>query len=236
MRFRMLAVVLLGLLVLAAPSAQAQVSIVGPGEQAVAAAKAKKKAKAKKRTAKAKRKRCRKGYVLRTVKVKRKGRTVRVKRCRKRPARKRRAVPPTAPAPTPGGPSAPLGDDAARKLLEEKLADTRFTNCPEGLNLVTCFQETRYSHFADGRFAYCRLTPGPERTNDTVYSTFQIRSARLETDGSLSFDAVVPDHGTYRWRVGTDGQVTGSVQLAGEDKATTLFALKQLPGARDCTA
>lgn len=229
MRSSTLAVVVLALLLLVVPSAAASSPGSSSEQTATAAAKAKKQGKAK-------RKRCRKGYVLRTVKVKRKGRMVRRKLCRKkRPAKKRQATSPTAPTPTPGPPSTAPQDEAARKFVEEKIANTRFTNCADGWNMVSCFVETRYSHFPDGGFAYCKLSLAPPRPADAVYSTFEIQNPRTDPDGSWSFDSVVPGYGTYRWSVAPDGLVNGTLQLAGEDRATTLFTLQHLPAARDCS-
>lgn len=228
-------VVVLALVLLTAAPAQGQRSggsETGAPGAAAAKQKAKPKGKAKPRT-------CRKGYVLKTVRVKRKGKTVRVKRCRKRAARKKAAAPdPARPqSPAPGGqqPGAnpPGGADPARAFVEGKLANSRFTDCPGGW--PSCIVEHRYSHVAGGTFHSCRLTPGP-KTSFT--STYAVQNPVVGGDGSWSVDTTVPESGVdsvYKWHVAADGTVTGYYLRPGEPQVE-LPSLQYVAGARDCSS
>lgn len=214
---------------------------------AASATKTKKKAKAKAK-ARAKRKACKKGYVRKTVKVKRKGKTVRVKRCRKKKPKatpKQRASAPSQPGtPTPTGPTptgsqrlfdppgAQLEGEAARPFLERYLSDSRFTDCPSGF--PSCAAEQRYSHFADKSFFRCKLPQGPDAD---VASTYEIESAVVAADGSWTFDAVVqtsPRASLYHWEVAIDGTVTGSYKVPGPTPPEQIGPLRYVAGARAC--
>jgi len=237
---RLLIVTVLTIALLPVGLADAASSVGTHGDAGATAKKKHKKAKAK-----AKRRKCRKGYVLRTVKVKRKGRTVRVKRCRKKPAPKKKAAapipaPPTTPAPGPGvpgplfdPPGAKLEGEAARPFIERYLLDSRFTDCPAGW--PSCAVEERYSHFASGAFFYCRLTP--TSGSDIAFgSTYEVQNAIVEADGSWSFDEIVPSGESssfYTWYVGIDGTVTGVYKFPGQPPEQ-VGPLRYAAGARDC--
>ena len=211
-------------------------------EAADAGAAATKKKPAKKRAA------CKKGYVRKTVNVKRKGKTVRVKKCVKKPAAKKKSAAPTPtptpvpPPPAPGPPAAPrlfdppgsrLVGDAARPFLERYLLNSTFTDCPAGW--PNCAVEERYGHFANGAFSYCRLTP-TSGSDIRFNSTYAIQNAVVEADGSWTFNEQIDNNAPsfYEWHVATDGTVTGAYQYNG-GALQQIGPLRYVSGARDCS-
>lgn len=159
---------------------------------------------------------CPKGKVLKTVTVKRNGKKVKVKRCRKARKAQPRPIPPPGPGPGPAPlfdpPGRQLSGEEARPFLERYLANSTFTDCPAGW--PNCAVEERYSHFSDGSFYYCRLTP-TSGSDIRSSQTYAVRNAVVEADGSWSFNEDVSGGGFYEWRVSTSGQVTGAYQFEG---------------------
>ncbi len=238
-------------------SAGAPAAAQPPDGTVTASASAKQTAKKKKskQTAagkpKAKRRSCRKGYALRTVKVKRRGKVARVKRCRKkRAAAKTPAATPKSPAaPAPGaalppGATKPLFDPpgrtlegaAAQAFIERYLHDSRFTDCPTGW--PSCEQpERRYSHFGDGRFFRCLLTPIPGLGSSFLSAYFyEPGSGKVRPDGSWYFDETVLDGGPtfYHWEVAADGAVSGTHNRPGSGGTEPIGPLRYAAGARSC--
>jgi len=214
-------------------------------------------ATAKKQAAKpkAKRKSCKKGYALKTVKVKRKGKTARVKRCRKKKPAKRRAATPQAPsAPAPIPPPAPgtprplfdppgktLEGEAARSYIERYLHDSRFTDCPAGW--PSCESEQRYSFsLADPAQLYdfdlyrCQLSSSPDAVADRLHLGFFYETGIVRPDGSWSFNGTVAIGARpsfYDWTVATSGTVTGLYKAMGSPPEP-IAPLQYVSGARDC--
>jgi hypothetical protein len=235
-------VAVLTLVLLPAPMAAAQ-----PLDGVVAAAAKKPKKHAKKVKANAKRKVCRKGYVLKTVKVKRKGKTVRVKRCRKKAVKKPAVVPKAPSTPVPAPPSVPgapaplfdppgkkLEDEAARTYIERYLLNSRFTDCPAG----GCDSERRYSHAANTNFFQCQLTPILGLVVNFT-SAFFFETGIVQPDGSWSFNEIVLKTGRpsfYDWIVAVDGTVTGFYNPANGSGIEEITGLRYAAGARDCTS
>lgn len=182
-------------------------------------------------------KKCPKGKVLKTVVVKRNGRKVKVRRCRK----VRKAAPPPAPVPTPApapgpqglfeAPGRQLSGEEARPFLERYLANSTFTDCPAGW--PNCAVEERYSHFSDGSFYYCRLTP-TSGSDIRSSQTYQVQNAVVEADGSWSFNESVSGGGFYEWRVAANGQVVGAYSFEG-GAPQQLGPFQYVSGGRDCS-
>lgn len=180
-------------------------------------------------------KKCPRGYKLKTVTIKRHGKKVKVKRCRK--VRKQNPAPGPGAAPAPG--QAPLFEPPGRRLegndalpfLQRYLANSTFTDCPTGW--PNCAVEERYSHFGDGSFYYCRLTPtsGSDIRSSQEY---QVRNAVVEADGSWTFNEDVSGGGFYEWRVATSGQVVGAYQFNG-GAPEQLGPFEYVSGGRDCS-
>lgn len=178
------------------------------------------------------RKKCRKGYRLVTVKktVRRHGRrvTIRVKRCRKVKRRQ------PGPAPLFEPPGRPLNGEEARGFLRRYLADSRFTDCPAGWS--NCAVEERYSHFGNGAFYYCRLTPS-SGSDIRFSSTYTVTGATVNADGSWAFDEQVPSGGNpsyYSWRVSKSGVATGGYQ-GPDGSQQSRGPLQWVREARDCS-
>jgi hypothetical protein len=209
-------------------------------------ARAKAKAKAKRRAT------CRKGYVRKSVKVKRKGKMVRVTRCRKRKPKNVAKPPPATPqpqqpapvppAPPPGAPQ-PLFDPpgvqltgaAARPFFEKYLHGSRFTDCPG--SWPACASEQRFSHFANGRFFACQF-PMAAGGSIPPQLEYALQVTVVNADGSWSFDAEVAGssgHSLYHWEVSTDGTATGWRHAPGAG-LTNLGPLRYVAGASNCTA
>ena len=177
-------------------------------------------------------KKCRKGYRLVTVKkkVRRHGRrvTIRVKRCRK----VRRHQP--GPAPLFAPPGRQLNGVEARGFLGRYLAESRFTSCPAGW--PNCAVEERYSHFGNGAFYYCRLSPSPG--SDIRFSSgYTVTGATVNADGSWAFDEVVPSGGNpsyYSWRVSKAGVATGGYR-GPDGSQQSIGPLQWVREARDCS-
>jgi hypothetical protein len=189
---------------------------------------------------KAKRK-CPKGTVAKTVTVRRNGKKVKVRRCRKVRKATPRPAPAPAPTPTPVPPPAPpalfeppgrqlTGNDAL-SFLQRYLANSTFTDCPAGW--PNCAVEERYSHFSDGSFYYCRLTPtsGSDIRSSQSYT---VQNAVVEADGSWTFNEAVSGGGFYEWRVGTNGTVVGSYSFEG-GAPEQLGPFQYVSGGRDCS-
>jgi hypothetical protein len=180
-------------------------------------------------------KRCPKGYELKTVTIKRDGKKVKVKRCRK--ARKPKPAPGSGAAPAPG--QAPLFEPPGRRLegndalpfLQRYLASSTFTDCAAGW--PNCAVEERYSHSGDGSFYYCRLTPtsGSDIRSSQEY---QVRNAVVEADGSWTFNEDVSGGGFYEWGVATNGQVVGAYRFNG-GTPEQLGPFQYVTGTRDCS-
>lgn len=191
---------------------------------------AKSGAKASKRTGK----RCRKGYRLKTVTVKRHGRKVKVRRCRKVKGA-------SGGGEGGGGGSAPLFDPPGRRLegqdavpfLQRYLFDSTFTDCVPGW--PNCAVEERYSHTGGGLFYYCRLTSTSGSDIVNGGRAYQVQNVVVEADGSWTFNEVVDNYGNpsyYEWHVATDGTVAGTYQYNGVEQ---IGPLQYVSGARDCT-
>ncbi len=186
---------------------------------------------------------CPKGTVLKTVTVKRNGEKVKVKRCRKVKARKAQPQPapvPTpapAPAPAPGpqglfeAPGRQLSGEEARPFLERYLPNSTFTDCPAGW--PNCAVEERYSHFSDGSFYYCRLTP-TSGSDIRSSQSYQVQNATVDADGSWSFNESVSGGGFYEWRVAANGQVVGAYSFEG-GAPEQLGPFQYVSGGRDCS-
>lgn len=178
-------------------------------------------------TASAKKK-CKRGYKLKTVTIKRHGKKVKVKRCRKV---KGGSGP--GPAPLFEPPGRRLVGNEAVPFLQRYLANSRFTDCPAGW--PNCgVVEVHYSHFSDGSFYYCRLGPTPG--SDIRFSSeYQVQNAVVEADGSWTFNEMVDNYGNpsfYEWHVAADGTVTGVYQFNGVEQ---LGPFEYVSGARDCS-
>ncbi len=241
----LLAVVALPVSLAEARPADGDIATVAAKQQAAKGkAKARGKAKAKAR------KSCRKGYVRKSVKVKRKGRMVRVKRCRKKKQKqvaKPRPVtppPPAAPAPPTPGPPGPLFEApgvqltgaAAEPFFKRYLHGSRFTDCPAGW--PSCPSEQRFSHFANGRFYTCQL---PLSAGASVPPDFSYvwQDTIVNADGSWSFNAEVtggPRPAFYDWQVAVDGTVTGTQHVPGPGGPKQIGPLRYVSGGSDCTA
>ncbi|HEU5142433.1 MAG TPA: hypothetical protein VFU04_04665 [Solirubrobacterales bacterium] len=176
---------------------------------------------------------CPKGKVLKTVTIKRNGKKVRVKRCRKA----RKAAPKPGPAPSPGAqslfepPGRKLEGNDALPFLQRYLANSTFTDCPAGW--PNCAVEERYSHFGDGSFYYCRLTP-TSGSDIRSSQSYQVQNAVVEADGSWTFNEAVSGGGFYEWRVATNGQVVGAYSFEG-GAPEQLGPLQYVSGGRDCS-
>jgi hypothetical protein len=181
---------------------------------------------------KGQKKRCRKGYKAKTVTIKRHGRTVKVKRCRK--------VKGGGGGTAGGGGNPPLFEPPGRKLvgneavpfLQRYLVDSTFTDCPAGW--PNCAVEERYSHSGES-FFYCRLTStsGSDIVNGA--RAYEVKNAVVEPDGSWTFNEVVDNYGSpsfYEWHVATNGVVTGAYQY---NSVEQLGPLQYVSGARDCS-
>jgi hypothetical protein len=180
-------------------------------------------------SSKRKKKRCPKGYKLKKVTIKRHGKKIRVKRCRK--VRKR--------VPQPGA-AGPLFEPPGRKLegqeavpfLERYLLNSTFTDCPAGW--PNCAVEERYSHTSEGSFFYCRLTSTSGSDIINGARAYQVQNAVVEADGSWTFNEVVDNYGSpsyYEWHVAVNGVVTGAYQF---NEIQQLGPLQYVSGARDC--
>jgi hypothetical protein len=172
---------------------------------------------------------CPKGKVLKTVTVKRNGKKVKVKRCRKA----RKAGP--RPAPGPQGlfepPGRKLEGNEALPFLQRYLANSTFTDCPAGW--PNCAVEERYSHFSDGSFYYCRLTP-TSGSDIRSSQSYQVQNAVVEADGSWTFNEAVSGGGFYEWRVASGGQVVGAYSFEG-GPVEQLGPFQYVSGGRDCS-
>jgi hypothetical protein len=181
-----------------------------------------------------KKKHCRKGYGLRTVTVRRHGRTVKVRRCRKIKGT-------SGGGEGGGGGSGPLFDPPGRRLegqdavpfLQRYLFDSTFTDCvPSWPN---CAVEERYSHTGGGLFYYCRLTSTSGSDIINGGRAYQVQNVVVEADGSWTFNEVVDNYGNpsyYQWHVATNGTVTGAYQYNGVEQ---IGPLQYVSGSRDCT-
>ncbi len=185
---------------------------------------------------------CPRGYKLKTVTVKRDGRKVKVKRCRKVRKPKPQPAPGTttpapvaAPAPGPAAlfepPGRRLEGNDASPFLQRYLANSTFTDCPAGW--PNCAVEERYSHFGDGSFYYCRLTP-TSGSDIRSSQTYEVQNAVVEADGSWAFNESVSGGGFYEWRVATNGVVTGAYQFGG-GAPEQLGPFQYVSGGRDCS-
>jgi hypothetical protein len=179
-----------------------------------------------------KKRRCRKGYKLKTVKVRRHGKKVKVKRCRKvRGTRGGREGGGAAPLFEP--PGSRLEGQSAVPFLQRYLFDSTFTDCQAGW--PNCAAEERYSHTSGGLFYYCRLTP--TSGSDIINSgrAYQVQNAVVETDGSWTFNEIVDNYGNpsyYEWHVAANGTVTGAYRYNGVEQIGPLLYVS---GARDCS-
>ena len=214
----------------------------------VSAAAATPTAQVAKRGARGRARACPRGKRRVTVKVRRHGRTVSVKRCVRRRGRARGPVvvnPTPAPAPAPG-PTAPpplfdppgqrLDGQAAQPFLQRYLVNSRFTDCPAGWGVNGCTVEQRYSHHADTSFYYCRLTSS-SGSDIVAPSSYTVQNATVEADGSWAFDEIVPSGGSpsaYEWHITTSGVVTGLYRFNG-GPLQQIGPLQYVPGARDCS-
>jgi hypothetical protein len=182
---------------------------------------------------KGKKAKCPKGKVPKTVTVKRNGKRVKVKRCRK--ARKATPRPGTSPAPGAQAlfepPGRRLEGNDALPFLQRYLADSTFTDCPAGW--PNCAVEERYSHFGDGSFYYCRLTP-TSGSDIRSSQSYRVQNAVVEADGSWAFNEAVSGGGFYEWRVATSGQVVGAYSFEG-GAPEQLGPFQYVSGGRDCS-
>jgi hypothetical protein len=176
---------------------------------------------------------CPRGYKVKTVTVKRHGKKVKVKRCRKVRG---------AGSGTTGGGSAPLFAPPGQRLegqnavpfLQRYLADSTFTDCPAGW--PNCAVEERYSHSGNGSFYYCRLTP-TSGSDIRFGSEYEVKNAVVEADGSWTFNELVANGGNtslYEWQVDTNGRVIGAYQFNG-GAPEQLGPFQYVSGTRDCS-
>lgn len=182
---------------------------------------------------KRKKKRCRKGYKLKTVTVRRHGKRVRVKRCRKIRGKGKTTGGAGGTAPLFEPPGRRLEGQSAVPFLQRYLFDSTFTDCAAGW--PNCAVEERYSHTSGGLFYYCRLTP--TAGSDIINSgrAYQVQNAVVESDGSWTFNEIVDNYGNpsfYEWHVATDGAVTGVYQYNGVEQ---IGPLVYVSGPRDCS-
>jgi hypothetical protein len=180
---------------------------------------------------KRKKKRCPKGYKLKKVTIKRNGKKVRVKRCRK--VRKQRPAAPKAPSPLFEPPGRKLEGDAAVPFLQRYLFNSTFTDCAAGW--PNCAVEERYSHTSEGSFFYCRLTSTSGADIINGARAYQVQNVVVEADGSWTFNEVVDNYGNpsyYEWHVATNGVVTGAYQY---NEVQQIGPLQYVSGARDCS-
>jgi hypothetical protein len=184
------------------------------------------------------------------VVVKKNGKVVRrngkpVKKCVKKAGPKCRtatascAIP--APAPAQGlfeAPSKVLEGEAAKPFLQKYLANSTFTDCPNGWGVGNCTVEQRYSHGADGTFHYCRLTSS-SGSDIRVTDEYGVEAAKVEPDGSWTFREVVYNSGNYskyEWSVSTTGVVNGAYQFTPSSQIEKLGPYVYLGGvAKDCS-
>lgn len=182
----------------------------------------------------AKKRRCRKGYKLKTVTIKRNGRKVKVKRCRR--------VKGTSGGGDGGGgttgaglfeaPGRRLEGQEAVPWLQRYLFNSTFTDCP--VRWPACAVEERYSHTSEGLFYYCRIS-GTSADIINGGRAYQVQNAVVEADGSWTFNEVVDNYGNpsyYEWHVAVDGVVTGVYQYSGTEQ---IGPLQYVSGARDCS-
>ena len=96
--------------------------------------------------------------------------------------------------------------------------------------------EERYSHFGNGAFFYCRLTPS-SGSDIRFSSTYTVTGATVNADGSWTFDEVVPSGGNpsyYSWQVSKAGVTTGAYQ-GPDGSQQSLGPLQWVREARDCS-
>jgi hypothetical protein len=153
---------------------------------------------------------------------------------------------PQIPAPAPGGPLFPppaqaTTGDAAWQAIRGYLADSRFTDCPQGW--PACAVEERYSHFANGDHWYCRMTPTSGSDIRSYGQIAQISGAEHNADGSWGVEYFLSSYGNttfYSWRVAPNGAATGQYWGPGRSPSTgaadqVLTGLQWVRGARDCS-
>src|SRR4051794_8351899 len=155
----------------------------------------------------------------------------------------------TAPAPTPAGPTplfpppaAPTTGNAAFDEIKGYFADSSFTDCPAGWPNCGPYEE-RYSQFADGTTWYCRQTPTSGSDVHSIGTISRISGAEHAADGSWGIEYYLGTYGTtvfYSWTVSPTGVVNGRYWKAGRDPSSgaadqTLGPFQYVRGARDCS-
>jgi hypothetical protein len=147
------------------------------------------------------------------------------------------------PAPTPPkglfeAPGKVLEGEAAKPFLKKYLANSTFTDCPNGWGVGNCTVEHRYSHAADATFHYCRLTSS-SGSDIRVTDEYGVEAAKVEPDGSWTFREVVYNSGNYskyEWNVSTTGVVNGAYQFTPSSQIEKLGPYVYLGGvAKDCS-
>lgn len=131
--------------------------------------------------------------------------------------------------------------DEAYNIIVKYFADSRFTNCPAGW--PNCQVEERYSHFANGKQAYCRLTSVSGADILAYGDIMKIIGADLFADGSWAVKYSLYSYETvvyYTWIVSANGNVNGYYWRPGLNPETDLpsqeiTGLHWVRGALDCS-